>query len=100
MSFIFSAKRSFSLLVGILLFSTSFAAEHKKEEKFNVGKLIMHHVSDVHEWHLWGGHHNATVIPLPIILVDGGLKVFSSDNFYKVTPLKRMMRNQIRTFIM
>jgi F-type H+-transporting ATPase subunit a len=83
MSFIFSAKRSFSLLVGILLFSTSFATEHKKEEKFNVGEMIMHHISDAHEWHLWGGHHNSVAIDLPIILVDGGLKVFSSKHFYK-----------------
>lgn len=83
MSFIFSAKQSFSLLVGILLFSTSFAEEHKKEEKFNVTEMIMHHISDAHEWHLWGGHHNGVAIDLPIILIDGGLKVFSSKHFYK-----------------
>lgn len=85
MSFIFSAKRSFSLLVGILLFSTSFASEHKKEEKFNVGKMIMHHISDAHEWHLWGGHHDGVTIHLPIILIDGGLKTFSSAHFYEGT---------------
>ena len=82
MSFIFSAKRSFSLLVGLLIFSTSFASEHKKEEKFNVTEMIMHHISDAHEWHLWGGHHDGVSIPLPIILIDGGLKVFSSSHFY------------------
>lgn len=82
MSFIFSAKRSFSLLVGLLVFSTSFASGHKEEEKFNVTETIMHHISDAHEWHLWGGHHDGTSIYLPIILVDGGLKTFSSKHFY------------------
>jgi len=82
MSFIFSAKQSFSLLVGILLFSTSFASEHKPEEKFNVTETIMHHISDAHEWHLWGGHHDGKSIYLPIILIDGGLKTFSSSHLY------------------
>lgn len=88
MSLIFSAKRFFSLLVGILIFSTSFASDHHSEEaeiakrEFNVGEMIMHHVSDAHEWHLWGGHHNSVSIYLPIILVDGGLKTFSSKHFY------------------
>src|SRR6218665_2303679 len=89
MSFIFSAKRSFSLLVGLLIFSTSFASkDHAAEEaevaerEFNVTEMIMHHISDAHEWHLWGGHHDGVAIPLPIILVDGGVKMFSSSHFY------------------
>jgi F-type H+-transporting ATPase subunit a len=86
MSFIFSAKRTFSLLVGLLIFSTSFANEHKKEEKFNVTEMIMHHISDAHEWHLWGGHHDGKSIYLPIILIDGGLKTFSSKHFYHGIP--------------
>lgn len=88
MSFIFSAKRSISLLVGVLLFSNSFAAGHASEEvelakrEFNVTEMIMHHISDAHEWHLWGGHHDGKSIYLPIILIDGGLKTFSSSHFY------------------
>lgn len=53
-----------------------------KEEEFNVGEVIMHHIKDAHEWHLWGGHHNSVSVYLPIILNDGGFKVFSSENFY------------------
>lgn len=88
MSLIFSAKRFFSFLVGIMIFSTSFASEHGAEEKkeFNVGEMIMHHISDAHEWHLWGGHHDGKSIYLPIILIDGGLKTFSSKHFYHGTP--------------
>lgn len=43
---------------------------------------IMHHIQDAHEWHLWGEGHSAASISLPILLVDGGLKCFSSSNFY------------------
>lgn len=50
---------------------------HEKE-KFNAGELIMEHISDAHDWHLWGH----TAIPLPVILYsDKGLDVFSSAQF-------------------
>lgn len=85
MSFIFNAKRSLTLLVGVLLFSTSFAASHHEEKKFVVTDMIMEHISDAHQWHLWGDHHHGTSVYLPIILVDGGVKVFSSSLFYHGT---------------
>jgi F-type H+-transporting ATPase subunit a len=69
----------------VLLFSlTSFAGgTHEKNEKeFNVGEMIMHHIKDAHEWHLWGPEHGGTSIYLPVILLDGGLKTFSSSHFY------------------
>lgn len=61
--------------------------EHKGEEfelveKFHVSEFIMDHIGDAHQWHLWGDHHHGTSIYLPIILIDGGLKVFSSSEFY------------------
>ena len=42
----------------------------------------MHHVKDAHEWHLWGPEHGGTSIYLPVIIYDGGLKMFSSRHFY------------------
>ncbi len=54
--------------------------EHNKE--FEVGKFILEHIGDAHQWHLWGPHHGGTVIPLPIILIDNGFKMFSSSDFY------------------
>lgn len=76
-------------LLAILTVNMSFASsvegesheEHGKEE-FNIGEMIMHHISDAHEWHLWGGHHNSVSIYLPVILMDGGTKIFSSSHFY------------------
>lgn len=57
------------------------AGEHNA--KFDAGKMITEHISDSHEWHLWGDHHNPTSIPLPVILyTDKGLDVFMSSAFH------------------
>jgi len=61
--------------------ATGEHAAHE-EEAFNVGKMIMEHVNDAHEYHLWGDHDHPTSIYLPIILMDGGMKIFSSSHFY------------------
>ena len=69
---------------------TSFASpvnEHDKEghdeKEFDVSEMIMHHVKDAHEWHLWGPEHGGTSIYLPIILkTKEGIETFSSSNLY------------------
>lgn len=85
MSLIFSAKRYFLLFSAIFISATTFASGHEEKKEFNVGDMIMHHISDAHEWHLWGPEHGAgsKTIHLPIILIDGGLKTFSSGLFYE-----------------
>lgn len=51
--------------------------EHK-EGGFDAGKMILEHVADNHQWHMWGH----TSIPLPVILkTDKGFEVFSSVRF-------------------
>jgi F-type H+-transporting ATPase subunit a len=62
----------------------SFANE---EKEFNVSEMIMHHIKDAHEWHLYGPEHGGTSIYLPIILLDNGLKTFSSSHFYHGQPV-------------
>lgn len=54
------------------------------DEGVDVNEMIMHHIKDAHEWHIMGPDHGegAVVVPLPIILIDGGLKVFSSSKLY------------------
>jgi F-type H+-transporting ATPase subunit a len=49
------------------------------EEKFDIGQMIMHHISDSHEWEFAHG----LTIPLPVILYtkENGLEVFSSKRF-------------------
>jgi F-type H+-transporting ATPase subunit a len=57
--------------------------EHVAAEKFDAGKMIMEHILDAHDWHLWGEHHSAVSIPLPVILyTDKGFDVFMSSEFH------------------
>lgn len=92
-----SSLRTAILLAGTLLMGPSFAqhegtTDHAvveahdephgedagAKEKFNAGELIMEHIGDSHDWHLWGHTH----LPLPIILkTPGGFEFFSSSRF-------------------
>ena len=82
-------KKYFYLLVLLLSFVVGLRAEehhasHEEaghSEEFNAAEFILHHVKDVHDWHIYGEGENAIHLHLPIILVDGGLKVFSSGEF-------------------
>ena len=82
-------KSVFITLLAIFAFATVRAngasTSHSHEEEFNVGEMIMHHIKDAHEWHLWGPEHGGTAIYLPVILIDGGVKTFSSAEFYHGT---------------
>lgn len=78
---------AFAVLLSFASFANDVAhgvaeGESTEEEKFNVNEMIMHHVKDAHEWHLWGPSHGGTSIYLPVILFDDGMKIFSSSHFY------------------
>ena len=57
------------------------------DKKFEPGKMIMHHITDSHEWHIldWKGKHIS--IPLPIIIFheEKGLDIFMSSKFHHGT---------------
>lgn len=57
---------------------------HSEETKYDPGKMIMEHIGDAHDWHLWGEGAHAVSIPLPVILYTSskGLSIFSSSNFH------------------
>ncbi|GAB4249921.1 MAG: F0F1 ATP synthase subunit A [Vicingaceae bacterium] len=77
----FSFILSFALILftSTLLASEAETGKELEEKKFNPAELILHHISDAHEWHLWG----ETAIYLPVILkTDNGIEVFSSSHFY------------------
>lgn len=68
--------------------STTVAADstvhsNGAHEKFKAGEVVMSHISDSHEWHLWGSHEHPVSIPLPIVIYNKqkGLEVFSSSRF-------------------
>lgn len=55
------------------------------EKEFNAVEMIMHHISDANEWHLWtstddkGVEHHVS-IPLPVIVIqNGNLSAFMSS---------------------
>jgi F-type H+-transporting ATPase subunit a len=71
--------------------STAVATtEHKEESKdlkTEIKEFIDHHLQDVHDFHLFSYEDDAKVthhvsFPLPIILLDNGLQVFSSSKFH------------------
>ena len=52
--------------------------DHSEKGEFNAGHMIMEHISDAYDIHLWGH----TSIPLPVILyTDAGLHTFMSSSF-------------------
>jgi len=78
--------KSFNVFILSVLTLVSFTAFAGSSEdgKVDVSEMIMHHIKDAHEWHIMGPDHGegSVVVPLPIILIDGGLKVFSSSHLY------------------
>jgi F-type H+-transporting ATPase subunit a len=78
-------KRTFSaaILSGLFLVApvVSKAAE-QTEEKYDPVPVIMEHIKDSHDWHLWGEGEDAVSIPLPVILLDGGVQFFMSSDFH------------------
>lgn len=57
---------------------------HAEKKGFNAGEMITHHISDSHDWHLWGeGCEGSKSIPLPVILyTDKGMEFFMSSRFH------------------
>ena len=55
--------------------------------EFNPGDMIMHHVTDAHEWHLFDIGETQVTIPLPVILYssENGLVTFLSSAFHHGT---------------
>ncbi|MCC6818151.1 MAG: F0F1 ATP synthase subunit A [Bacteroidia bacterium] len=51
------------------------------EEGFNPGTMILDHVKDAHDWHIMDINGHAISVPLPVIIYDNGLNIFSSSKF-------------------
>lgn len=79
--------KAFVWMVVLLLSAPVFSGSSSDGEPVDVTEMIMHHIKDAHEWHVLtytddndGKQHVS--IHLPIILLDDGLKVFSSEKLY------------------
>ncbi|WP_298901071.1 F0F1 ATP synthase subunit A [uncultured Psychroserpens sp.] len=76
-------------LLLLLVSFTSFASEGegKGDKKSEIKEYIQHHLKDSYDFSLFSyttdeGEHKYIGFPLPVILWDGGLKVFSSSKFH------------------
>ena len=57
--------------------------EKHGEGKFNAGEMILEHVVDNHDWHIFEAGNLHVTIPLPVILLyNGSLFTFSSARFH------------------
>ncbi|MEO9893591.1 F0F1 ATP synthase subunit A [Aurantibacter sp.] len=83
----------FLLVAALLLSASSFAKEvstsddPKKDLKTEIKEYVQHHLKDSHDFSLYSytneQHEHVYVgFPLPVILWDNGLKVFSSSKFH------------------
>ena len=77
-------SKIFNILLICAFFLTAGAfpakvfSQEKAPEKFDAGKTAMEHITDKHEWHLFG---EKVTVPLPVILYsDKGFEFFSSAN--------------------
>ena len=71
----------------VLAADTSHRISPEKEktglDKFNPGEMIIEHVVDNHDWHIFTLGHLHVTIPLPVILLyDGQLFTFWSAKFH------------------
>src|SRR5690606_19305654 len=53
------------------------------EEAYNAEEVVMHHISDAHDWHILTVGHTHISVPLPIIIYskEKGLSLFLSSSF-------------------
>ena len=63
----------------MLLPSVRAFADSEVPKSFNVSEYIFGHISDAYDWHITTVNDHHISIPLPVILIDGGVHVFSSE---------------------
>ncbi|MCK9616542.1 MAG: F0F1 ATP synthase subunit A [Lentimicrobiaceae bacterium] len=79
----------FSIISNSIFATTPPVSDNKathEAEVFKPGEMIIEHIIDNHEWHIftWNTHHYS--VPLPVILYDRGkIVVFSSGRFHHGT---------------
>ena len=74
---------SLSMGTSIMASNSDTNKDQNVDEGFNSVDMIMHHIADSHEWHLWGESESSFTIPLPVILyTNGHLDIFMSSKFH------------------
>lgn len=76
-------QRIVKLFFFILYLLPLISSAQEQEKEFNAGELILHHITDSHEWHLATIGNVHITIPLPVILyTEKGWDVFLSSEFH------------------
>ncbi len=87
-------------LVNSSIVSASEKKEGDNDKKFDPKEMIMHHVKDAHEFHLWDWNGKSVSIPLPIILwTDNGLTTFMSSAFHHDDSGKEVVEKDGTKFV-
>ncbi len=100
--------KSFLLFSVLILSQISFGKEKEdqnggKDLKTEIKEYIQHHLQDSHDFSLFSytkddGEHVYVGFPLPVILWDDGLKVFSSSKFHHGETLAEVDGNYYRLY--
>ncbi len=104
--------KSFLLFSVLILSQISFGKEkeekhggegHGKDLKTEIKEYIQHHLQDSHDFSLFSyteenGEHKYVGFPLPVILWDEGLKVFSSSKFHHGETLAEVDGNYYKLY--
>jgi len=72
----------------------------QEETPFDPKAMILHHVKDAHEFHLWDWRGSPISLSLPIILwTDNGLTSFSSSRFHHDDEGQTIVESNGRSFV-
>lgn len=98
------AVRAIAVLISLVSF-TAFAGEEtgKGDKKTEIKEYIQHHLKDSYDFSLFSyttesGEHKYIGMPLPVIIWDDGLKVFSSSKFHHGETLAEVDGNYYKLY--
>ncbi|MET1258492.1 MAG: F0F1 ATP synthase subunit A [Flavobacteriaceae bacterium] len=94
------------LILGQFTFASEKSGEAEgdgKDLKTEIKEYIAHHLQDSHDFSLFSytkdnGEHHYVGFPLPVILWDDGLKVFSSSKFHHGETLAEVDGNHYKLY--
>ena len=69
-----------AVMPGSGLASDEIAAQAGNDEEVNVSEIIFEHIGDDYEWHITEWKGKSIAIPLPCIVIDKGIHVFTAHH--------------------
>ena len=91
---------SLFLSLSLFGFSTENKEPESSEKEFDVTEIIIHHVSDSHEFHILDWNGKAVSVPLPVILwTNNGLETFMSSEFHHDDAGKYVVERDGQRFV-